>query len=387
MAGIDDWESLVVNRYLYMETNTRPLLITGASGANLELEDSTTQELNTAGIWIHPGPDDANALYYSYEGEPESVPASQNVLHVSQNTYDSDELTALIPHGMAMWICRDRHTLRYSFSQDPRYDSSWRMVYDRGCLNQRCWGLLDGEAYLMDQHGCWKMTEQGPDPIDAPIADLWRDGTIDLSKRDTFFVSIEPAERVVRFHVVYATDDESRPPRSLCYHQPTRSWSTDSYPNPMGGAGLVEISERIRTVIGGDEGRVLLVGEGTTDPDTTAISWQYRTGLLKVPVSHGDNKGQLELIYPPTTGAETCVMKILYDHGSSAETFKTPHTEAGVSVSSRSPLSTAPGFDRWPLHLRGGRRIASHRFISVDLSGSQSAEAIRFSQLNVQGTK
>jgi len=270
------------------------------------------------------------------------------------------------------------------------------MAYARGCLNQRCWGFLDGQCYLIDQQGFWRMTDSGPDPIDAPIADLFRDGTIDLSKRDAFFVSIEPSERVVRFHVVYASDDESRPPRSLCYHEPTGAWHTESYPTQTGGAGLVEISQRIRSVIGGDQGRVLMVGQGTVDPDSTAISWQYRTGMLKIPVTN-NSKAQLELIYPPTTGAESCVMKILYDHNTSAETFKTPHTEGGVSVaaastsitvdlkSSRSPLSTAPGFDRWPLQLAAGRRTITNRFLSVDLSGSQSSEAIRISQLNIQG--
>lgn len=397
MAAVTDWETLVVGRYLYMEGNARPLQITGASGANLELEDETTQELDAASVWIHPGPDDRNALYFSYDGEPESVPPSQNVLHFNQNTDDEDDMRALIPWGMAMWICRDRHTLRYAFGADPRYDSGWRLVYARGCLNQRCFGFLDGVCYLMDQMGFWRMTDGGFERIDDQIGDVIQDSTIDFTKRATFCVSVEPRERVVRFHVVYASDSDDRPARALCYHEPTRAWHTETYPQTMGGSAKTTIGGEVRSVVGGTSGRILLEGEGTEDPDDTAIAWSYKSGMTAIPAG---NKGdvQAHVTYPPTTGAETCSLAFYYDHNDTAETFKMPHSEGGASVaagatavsidmqSGRSNRGSAPGFDRWPIHVRAGSREVTHRFVSLGLSGNQQDEAIRISSLKIGET-
>lgn len=394
MAGIADWEAVVVDRYVYLEGNARPLRITAAADPNLTLEDGTTQTLNASGVWIHPGPDDRNALFYSVEGEPESVPPSQNVLHFNESSDDHDDMQAVIPWGMAMWICWDRHTLRYSFAQDPRYDSSWRLAYARGCLNQRCWGFLDGVCYLIDQMGCWRMTSEGPDPIDAQIGDLFHEGTIDFSKRDSFFVSVDPRERVVRFHVLYTTDSETRPIRALCYHAPSQAWATESYPIELGGATKVTIGDEFRAIVGGDKGRVLLMGEGYEDLGTTAIEWELITGMMPIPADE-TMEGVVHLVYPPTTGAETCDLEIYYDHNSRAETYLVPHKDGGASVAAgasaisidmqlgRSVQGNAPGYDKWPLHVRSDERALSHRFVSVKLSGSQQDEAIAISSLGI----
>jgi len=394
MASVTGWEVLVVGRYLYKEGNARPLLISSAASPNVTLEDGSSQTLDAVGVWIDPGPNESNCLFWSEENEPESVPPAQNVLYFNQNTDDVDRFRAVIPWGMALWICRDRHTLRFSYASDPRYDSSWRLAYARGCLNQRCCGFLDGVAYLIDQMGFWAMSE-GPEPIDANIHDYIREGTIDYSKAAAFFVAVENRERVVRFNVIYTTDADTRPKRALCYHVDDKSWHEETYPEELGGAAKLELGSQIRTVAGGDHGRLLLVGEGYHDQDDAGIAWQYKSGLMAMPEEGGD--AQLELVYPPTTNSQSCNMQLYYDHSASAEAFKVPHVEGGSSVAAgsanivvqmraaRSVLGTAPGFERWPLSVGLTKRAIGSHFLCVGLSGTQQTEAIRLSSIAIKG--
>lgn len=332
-------------------------------------------------------PEEENSIYYSYAGEPESVPPVQNVLHLSQDTADNDRVRALIPWGQVLYVLKDRHTYRYSFAGDPGYGSAAHLVYARGCLNQRCFAFLEADCYLFDQMGFWRMGREGPEAIDEAIRDIFAPGIINWTLSHKFLVFTEPNERIVRFHLAYTEDGGAVPERIFAYDPATKAWHTEGYPyGTIVGVEQIEYDGGLRTVMA-TGGKLRLLAE-ETDDDGEEIEWQYRTGLIEIPID-GDADAQMHLIYQPTSGTETFTLKLYEDHDTDAVVYSIGHQEGGASVAAassdvsiemkadRSVLGGAPGLARWPLHVRADRRAISRRFLSVDLSGSQEAEEIK----------
>ncbi len=340
------------------------------------------------------------ALYISHPDEPESVPPSQNVFYLQPDSNDNDTIRAAIPWSQVLWIFMDRHTHVFSYASDPRYDGSSRSVYHRGALNQRCVASMGDTLYVLDKLGCWKMTQQGYAAIDEPVSDLFREHVIDFSKADAFFVSVEHNEQVVRFHVSYTGDNSSLPRRTLAYHVPSNSWSTETYNVGLGAAMTVVSDDAVSTLVGASGG-VYILGMGLTDAGT-AIDWSYKTGLLTIPPGDDDQPRNVWLAYQPVDGAsETVAMQLFYDRNTTAEEFSKAHregrasNEAGaneiivdieISPPSGPRLGPGPGMVRFPFHYRADRRVRTHRYLSIGLSGTQSAVEHVIQGLEIEGT-
>ena len=353
-----------------------------------------------------PG-DDNRSLYISHPNEPESVPPSQNVFFLQPDGDDNDQITSLVPWGQVLWVFMQRHAHVFSYAADPRYDASSRSIYPRGALNQRCHATLGDAIYLLDEQGCWRMTSQGYEAIDQPIADLFRDATIDFSKADAFFVSAEPHEQIIRFHVCYSGDG-TRPTRTLAYHVPTRSWSTETYPVMLAGSCRTVADNQASTLVGGEDGYIFLLDQGTLDKtawgssNESAIDWSFRTGMLPIPPAEkeggGDEVRNIWLTYQPTAGEETLNLAIYYDRETLANLFSTPRTEGALSAVSgnryalvdmelahdTAAFGNTTGVVRLPLAHRQSRTTLSKRFISLEVSGSQQDEEHTIQSVEVE---
>ena len=340
------------------------------------------------------------ALYISHPDEPESVPPSQNVFYLQPDSNDNDTIRAAIPWSQVLWIFMDRHTHVFSYASDPRYDGSSRSVYPRGALNQRCVASMGDTLYVLDMLGCWKMTQQGYTAIDEPVADLFREQKIDFSRADTFFVSVEHNEQVVRFHVTYVEDPSSLPNRTLAYHVPSGGWSTEKYPMGLGASMVVVADDVVSTLVSGG-GRVHLLAQGLTD-NGTGIDWSYKTGLLTIPPGDDGTARNVWLAYQPVDGvSETIAMQLFYDRNTTAEVFNQGHregrasNEAGaneiivdieIDPPSGSRPGPGPGMVRFPFHYRADRRVQTHRYLSIGLSGTQNTVEHVIQGLEIEGT-
>jgi len=369
----------------------------------ISLSDGSVIDLvTTSTAKISSNPERMNAIYYSEPDEPESVPPSQNCIQVVGNTPDNDYITGLVPFGGVLWVLKQRHTYRFTFVVDPRYDGAVRLAFSRGALNHRCCVYFQDTAYVLDQFGPWRLTEGGCDPIGAQVQNLFSEGTVDFSKSRWFFVSVEPNEGIVRFHVAYVGDSSARPKRAVCYSTLTEAWWTESYDNQLGGSCHIEDDGRMRSAVGGEHTVVLLQDEGTSDRNShnTAgrpIAYTSKTGLWVIPVPPGVADKSLMLTYRPTENKQLLKARLYYDDQDDPQEFASNGSEAGVSLQAgssditinlkRAPgtFGNCPGYRRFSFKGRADKRATTHRFLAVELHGTQKSEAITISGLDLEG--
>jgi hypothetical protein len=206
-----------------------------------------------------------NVIYFSEVDEPESVP-DVNQLVLQQNVQSTDSVKALIPFGSTLMAMQSRHAYAITYVRKPLVDAQISLVGYRGCLNQRCWDLHDGVAYVMDQYGVYSITNAGEI---KPLSDVIKDyflKKIDFANTTWFMVRFDPALSVLRCFVACKEDNSSGyPTRCLAFSPLTESWWEERYPQKLTGATTIALSNGdFRNIYGGDGG-VYVLGEGATD--------------------------------------------------------------------------------------------------------------------------
>lgn len=257
----------MVGWYLYIDGEDKPLDVSAhSSGTSLTLGTAATGSPSGVNYALRPAPSERRRLYYSERGEPESVPQSQNAVDLMVSPTDYGDITALVNAPGAVLVCTERAMYRFSFSIRPDIDGSILPVASRGCLNQDCWKFLGDVCYLMDELGAWQWSPGGGwAPLSGPIQDVFRDLTVDFGQREWFFVSVHPIQGTVRFHVVRGVDASTTPKAAYCYNPRSQSWWLETYPVEMSGACLADTGVAAWPLVGGETGRTILLGIGTSD--------------------------------------------------------------------------------------------------------------------------
>lgn len=218
----------------------------------------------------------------SHPQEPESVPAT-NVITVQENCNDNDHIVGLMPHGAVLYVAKERHTYRVSYSRQPRLDATPTLAYSRGLLNHRCWVSIEDDAYCMDQSGIYMVPLWGSDHLSRdgvqhtvrPLLDFVYDNKMGLDKLRWSFVSLDSERRQIRFWVPQATwcseyaydSTLLRPKTCFVYNLDTQSFDLEGYVHQMGGGCLLPVNGRMRAILGGQRDLVYMMdddlGEGT----------------------------------------------------------------------------------------------------------------------------
>lgn len=261
------WTSNMAGRDLYVGQRAGVHRIASVNVANQTLTLSAAYTGNS-GIFgyyaITPPISERNALYWSYPGEPESVP-SQNSVVVADIA--EDEGTGLMPLGKFLFLLFSRHIYRFSYQLSPNDDYNVSKTVSRGCVNQRCWVRVEDVVYMLDREGM-HVFQGGHDGgrtehISEQIQDYFRDGRIRWTEQRWFFVSHSPTEEVVRFHV--SLGEAYLPRHALCYQYRHNAWFLETYPYGLGGWCLALVADAQRCILGGQYERHYLQGEGTLD--------------------------------------------------------------------------------------------------------------------------
>lgn len=340
-----------------------------------------------------------NLLLYSERNEMESVPPTQNALILADDATDNDQITGLVPYGAALYILKTRHVYRLTFAVDPRLDGESSPVTTRGAMNQHCWGLYNDVAFLLDQIGPWAMTTGGGiTEVGNSIRNYFRDGTVDFEKFGKFFVSVEPNQAVVRFHVAFTGDDGDQPKRAFAYSVENNAWWLETYPWGLGYSCRFEKEGRVRTIVGGPSGYLLLLADGYADSLTAGqnnlpIAWTYKSGMIPlppvpIPVPPAPlevRNNQITVSFEPTPGASTFNVAVYYDHETTPDVLF-PYAEGPCSAAygaakftvnmqtTQSSFSRESGYARIPVKARADARAISNRYVTVELSGSQQTD-------------
>lgn len=319
-----NWTSAMAGWYFYREGDTQGYLISAASASSLTIPAYAGSTVASGASYVvRPHPKYRRWIFYSSIWDPDlgtgpEAVSEFNVIPVQENTGGDDELTGLMPMGGYLYVLCERMLLLLSFARQPNIDPSANTVpvANRGCLNQRTWCIAEGTAYLMDQFGIYALQGRSVRDISEPIADLWRDGTIDYSKAKWFFARAVPTDGYVEFHVAYAGDSDDTPKRGLRYCYRTESWSPVTYPWALGGAAVTTISGRSRQVLGGEDDCLYIGDAGNLD----GLNSETETGTLTGTVTATDATSITDGTATFPTAAATAKVMIYFLDGAAKGT-------------------------------------------------------------------
>jgi hypothetical protein len=337
-----------------------------------------------------------NSLYFSEVDEPESVPDTNEIV-IQENVKGQDKVTALMPYGGGLVVFQTRHAYRLSYAAQPVIDASVQLITQRGCLNQRCWDVHEGVAYVADSMGMYALRGTEVSPISAPVNSFWTDGVISYAASKWFFVRVDPVTDVVRFHFAVTN---AFPDRALCYHPTTQAWWLEVYAQTFAAGECLEVGGRQRLLAGGQGGGLMLFDSGAQDITTTgtaAITCTLRTGNMAF--TQGDTDRTIRVLYRPT--AADCTLNLALHYNSSATARPAAvRTDRGVGFTtdggqnaqlnlklSRSALGDATGYAA--CHYAGrvdDRSAGADRHLAVAASLERpSAEPVTLFGLGISG--
>lgn len=316
-----------------------------------------------------------NALYFSGEGEQESVPATNQVIIQSVGR-EADRITGMFPMDGALYVCQQRSITRLTVSGNPLENAAAQQVAQRGLLNDRCWVLHEGVAYAADSTGMYAFDGSSTKPLSDPVKEFWTDPRMDFTKFRDFFVSLDSDQQVVRLH--YPVTTSSAVDRALCYSLVTQSWWDELYASHMGCVATAYKNGRPENY-GGGSGAIYQLNTGNTDAGT-GISYSLKTGNFPL---NNDPKRGLRLVYTPTSTSHTLRASVYYSGSTAAQPFAVGTdlgtgftTTAGSTVAQLDLSRNTSGFAQLSLAGRlDDRSSGTQRHIAIGLSGTQGALA------------
>jgi hypothetical protein len=233
--------------------------------------------------------------------------------------------------------------------------------------------------------------------VSVAVDDYWRDGKIDFSKKDTFYVSVSPGEKVVRFFYCRSGDGD-RPKRALCYCVTTQAWWEEVYAQELPSAAIVFRAGRPTPVHGGQAGS-FVIQSGTaldaTTAGTTGIPYAFRTGAL--PLTNEPSRA-IGVLYKPTTDSSDLTVQLHYNasetprdnavYANRGEGFVQTTSGAVLDLkATRSALGVSPGYAQARYAGRADDMSAgADRHVAVAITGVRAVtEPIVIRGLKVDG--
>lgn len=336
-----------------------------------------------------------NSLLFSEVDEPESVPPS-NELVIQESIGDSDALVALIPLATMLLAVQRRHIYKIQYVAQPVIDASIMLGSYRGILNDRCWDVMAGVAFIADSYGVYAYDGNTEEPISAPIDDMWRNRVIDFTKSSQFHVKCDVSTKTVRFY--FCRSGDTAPVRALCFCMATKAWWEEEYSAPVTAAANMELGSRQDVVYGtGTGGFVQAAGHAD---GSAPVAYRMRTGCM---VLTNADKGSrsISVLYTPTAGDSELKVGLHFNGSSSPRpnaitsdrgdgfTTTAGSTAAVLNMKKgRSKLGDASGFAR--AYYAGqvdDRSAGSDRHIAIAVAGTQSSQnnAVILHAVTVEG--
>jgi hypothetical protein len=264
-----EWPSTLAGRFLWVSGADRAYEIDSVDAVSqtitlLEEYASPTAAYQPYGI--RPPLAQRRLVAFSEPGLPEAWPPT-NALSVQE---DGDDVVGLMPMGSFLYILERRHVYRLTFQQDPLDDGYVFLSCNRGCVNGRCFAVVDEAAYLLDEAGIYQFSgSRQVEPVSAPIQDLF-DPTNARARYRLRFESAkwwhcvyDPGLQVVRWFVTLAGTGVPR--HALAMDIATRRWWVEEYPVPVGASCVGLLDGERRVFLGGPGGQVYLLGPGSLD--------------------------------------------------------------------------------------------------------------------------
>lgn len=253
------WPANFPGRFLYVSGAGRSyeILSVDPVGQTLVLTEPYKDATDPFAMYaIRPAPADAQTMYFSKPGQPEAWPPFFGFTLPE----DGDQVTGLCQFGSFLWIFKRKRTYRMTAQSDPTTDGFIFYALGRGCINHRCWVVVEENLYLMDEGGIYR-TGGGDDAeqLSTPIQNLFRRdaaGAINWSASRFFHCCYSPAEETIRWFLTLR--GSYLPRHALCLHYKSSKWWLEEYPVPIGSSTLGRVGRP--TGGWGDAGEQLFLG-------------------------------------------------------------------------------------------------------------------------------
>lgn len=243
------------------------------STTSLELEDAyagTTEPYAYYSIHVPDG--ERRSIYWSEPGESEAWPL-RNTLNMAEDP-NAGEITGLMVQNSWIYILAEARMYRFSFVNDPLLDGFIVKSAQRGCVNNRCWVMVENIAYMLDTLGIHAFAGNDDQDIGTPaVQDLFRTAPtgpykINWTARRNFHAIYSPGEGTIKWFVSLGTC--YTPSHAICYHVRLKRWWIEEYPFPVGASCLGRLQSKPQIYLGTNGKRVMASAYGTLDgPDPT----------------------------------------------------------------------------------------------------------------------
>ena len=252
--------SEMANRRFYPSGagNTGSYLISSVNTANQTLTLSVVYAGTTNAYMEYAvAPEDGErlAIRYSEADRPESWDAEALV----KPTPDpgSGEMTGLMPLGLNLNVLFEHRIYSIAYVANPLKDGHIRRTAWRGCLNQRCFQVVDESAYVMDSEGVYVFNGQSVEDVSGMIQPLFG-GTSDWSLNKMSFENAhsvrDPSEKTIRWFVCLG--GFRYPKHALCFQYEHQRWWIEEYEHPIPSSAVGKIDGKRRVLLGMDARRV-----------------------------------------------------------------------------------------------------------------------------------
>jgi len=215
---------------------------------------------------IRPAITERKLVYWSLANLPDAWPAA-NSLAVQE---DGDELTGLMSFSSYLYILERHHIYRFTFFTDPAVDGAVFLALNRGCINQRCWVLVENYAYLLDDQGIYAFDGRAAEPISTAIQDIFRFSDsplrVNWTAQEWFHAVHYAPQETIRWFVTLS--GSYLPYHAICYNYRQKRWWIESWPVPVGASALGRVGKDAKTpqvYLGSDHNRILAMWQGPLD--------------------------------------------------------------------------------------------------------------------------
>lgn len=289
------WPSALAGRFLYVDGASRnyEILSVNVAAQTLTLTEVYADAASLFAFYaIRPAPPEERKIYFSEPSLPQSWPTTNAI----SLPHDNDRITGLMPRGAFLYVLEQRHIYKETFLEGPQQDGAVFKASDRGCINNRCWILVDNVAYLLDEQGIHKFVGNNDDqPVSVPIQDIFRIDQLSAAgfrvnwRASRWFHAVHyRARETIRWFV--NLEGEGLPQHAICFHYRLQRFWIESYAAPIGGsqAGLID---RLPCLFLGSLGLpdVWLFWRGNLDGPDPAAGTVRGAVTAATPISLSDN--------------------------------------------------------------------------------------------------
>lgn len=263
-----EWPASFAGRYLWVESADKAYEIDSvdAEAQTLTLLEAYGGQTDAYAVYaVRPPIAQRRILAFSEPGLPESWPAT-NGFSIQE---DGDDITGLMPKGSFVYVLERRHVYRCTFQEDPLTDGFVFLSLGRGCVNNRCWVIVDDIGYMLDEGGVYSFSGgQETQAVSEPIQDIFSPAgraayAVRWEARRWFHSCWDPGSQLIRWFVTLSGTGVPR--HALCLDVRQGRWWVEEYPVPIGASCVGTLDGLQRVFLGGPGGQVFLLGDGTLD--------------------------------------------------------------------------------------------------------------------------